>query len=124
MAITKVYSVWVIGGAAVMAILLSFIGKLAELIRGIPVPVMGGVCMLLFGVIAASGLRVLVERKVDYSKSSNLVMTSVIMVVGMSGAKLSLGSVTVQGMVLATLIAIIMSLAFHLFDRLNLLRKD
>jgi uracil permease len=124
MAITKVYSVWVIGGAAVMAILLSFIGKLAELIRGIPVPVMGGVCLLLFGVIAASGLRVLVERKVDYSKSSNLVMTSVIMIVGMSGAKLTFGSITVQGMVLATLIAIVMSLTFRLFDKFGLLRKD
>ena len=124
MAITKVYSVWVIGGAVVMAILLSFIGKLAELIRGIPVPVMGGVCLLLFGVIAASGLRVLVERKVDYSKSSNLVMTSVIMIVGMSGAKLTFGSITVQGMVLATLIAIVMSLTFRLFDKFNLLRKD
>ena len=124
MAITKVYSVWVIGGAAVMAILLSFIGKLAELIRGIPVPVMGGVCLLLFGVIAASGLRVLVERKVDYSKSSNLVMTSVIMIVGMSGAKLTFGSITVQGMVLATIIAIVMSLTFRLFDKFHLLRKD
>ena len=124
MAITRVYSVWVLGGAAVMAILLSFIGKLSELIRGIPVPVMGGVCLLLFGVIAASGLRVLVERKVDYSKSSNLVMTSVIMIIGLSGAKLTFGSFTVQGMVLATIVAIIMSLAFKLFDKLNLLRKD
>lgn len=75
MAITKVYSVWVIGGAAVMAICLSFVGKLSELIRSIPVPVMGGVCILLFGVIAASGIRVLVESKVDYSKSANLVMS-------------------------------------------------
>ena len=80
MAITKVYSVWVIGGAAVMAICLSFVGKLSELIRSIPVPVMGGVCILLFGVIAASGIRVLVESKVDYSKSANLVMSSVIMI--------------------------------------------
>ena len=90
MAITKVYSVWVIGGAAVMAICLSFVGKLSELIRSIPVPVMGGVCILLFGVIAASGIRVLVESKVDYSKSANLVMSSVIMIVGLSGAKLPL----------------------------------
>ena len=90
MAITKVYSVWVIGGAAVMAICLSFVGKLSELIRSIPVPVMGGVCILLFGVIAASGIRVLVESKVDYSKSANLVMSSVIMIVGLSGAKLTL----------------------------------
>ena len=106
--------VWVIGGAACMAILLSFVGKLSELIRGIPVPVMGGVCLLLFGVIAASGLRVLVERRVDYSKTANLVMTSVVMTIGLSGAKLSVGSVSVQGMVLATLIAVVMSLLFLL----------
>ncbi|MBQ4076589.1 MAG: uracil permease [Mailhella sp.] len=124
MAITRVYSVWVIGGAACMAILLSFVGKLSELIRGIPVPVMGGVCLLLFGVIAASGLRVLVERRVDYSKTANLVMTSVVMTIGLSGAKLSVGSVTVQGMVLATLIAIAMSLLFKAFEQLGLLRKD
>ena len=80
MAITKVYSTWVIGGAAVMAIILSFCGKLSELIHSIPVPVMGGICILLFGVIATSGIRVLVDGHVDYSKSSNLVMTSVIMV--------------------------------------------
>ena len=124
MAITRVYSVWVIGGAACMAILLSFVGKLSELIRGIPVPVMGGVCLLLFGVIAASGLRVLVERRVDYSKTSNLVMTSVVMTIGLSGAKLSIGSVSVQGMVLATLIAIFMSLLFQAFEKFGLMRKD
>lgn len=124
MAITKVYSVWVIGGAAAMAICLSFVGKLSELIRSIPVPVMGGVCILLFGVIAASGIRVLVESKVDYSKSANLVMSSVIMIVGLSGAKLTFGTISVQGMVLATLVAILMSLTFKLLDSLGLMRND
>ena len=124
MAITKVYSVWVIGGAAVMAICLSFVGKLSELIRSIPVPVMGGVCILLFGVIAASGIRVLIESKVDYSKSANLVMSSVIMIVGLSGAKLTFGTISVQGMVLATLVAILMSLTFKLLDSLGLMRND
>lgn len=123
MAITKVYSTWVIGGAAVMAIILSFCGKLSELIHSIPVPVMGGICILLFGVIAASGIRVLVERQVDYSKSSNLVMTSVIMIIGLSGAKLSFGAFSVQGMVLATVVAIIMSLVFKLFESLHLLNE-
>ena len=121
MAITKVYSVWVIGGAAVFAILLSFIGKLSELIHSIPVPVMGGVCILLFGVIAASGLRVLVESKVDYSKSSNLVMTAVIMIIGLSGAKLTFGTISVQGMVLATLVSILLSVTFKILDRLGFL---
>ena len=123
MAITKVYSVWVIGGAAVFAILLSFIGKLSQLIHGIPGPVMGGVCMLLFGVIAASGFRLLVEQKVDYSKSRNLTMTAVVMIVGLSGAKLTFGTITVQGMVLATLVAIVLSLLFHLFEHLGLLEE-
>lgn len=121
MAITRVYSIWVIGGAAVMAICLSFVGKLSELIHSIPVPVMGGICILLFGVIAASGIRVLVESKVDYSKSSNLVMTSVIMIIGLSGAKLSFGAFSVQGMVLATVVAIVMSLVFKIFAKLGLL---
>ena len=115
MAITKVYSTWVIGGAACFAILLSFIGKLAALIRSIPVPVMGGICILLFGVIAASGFRILVDSHVDYSKSSNLIMTAVIMTVGLSGAKLAFGAFSVQGMVLATVVAIIMSLLFKIF---------
>ncbi|MBM6985894.1 MAG: uracil permease [Acidaminococcaceae bacterium] len=123
MAITKVYSVWVIGTAAVFAILLSFVGKLSELIHGIPSPVMGGVCLLLFGVIAASGLRLLVEQKVDYSKPRNLTMTGVVMIVGLSGAKLTFGTITVQGMVLATLVAIVLSLLFHLFDYLHLINE-
>lgn len=118
MAITRVYSTWVIGGAACFAILLSFIGKLAALIRSIPVPVMGGICILLFGVIAASGFRILVDSHVDYSKSSNLIMTAVIMTVGLSGAKIAFGAFSVQGMVLATLVAIIMGLLFRLF-RIN-----
>lgn len=118
MAITRVYSTWVIGGAACFAILLSFVGKLAALIRSIPVPVMGGICILLFGVIAASGFRILVDSHVDYSKSSNLIMTAVIMTVGLSGAKIAFGAFSVQGMVLATLVAIIMGLLFRIF-RIN-----
>ena len=89
-----------------------------------PDAVMGGVCILLFGVIAASGIRVLVESKVDYSKSANLVMSSVIMIVGLSGAKLTFGTISVQGMVLATLVAILMSLTFKLLDSLGLMRND
>ena len=66
---------------------------------------------------------VIEESKVDYSKSSNLVMTSVIMIIGLSGAKISFGAFSVQGMVLATLVAIIMSLLFKLFAKLNLLNE-
>ena len=74
LAITRCFSVWVIGGAAVLAMIISFVGKVAALIHAIPVPVMGGVSILLFGIIAASGLRMLVERKVDYTNPVNMIL--------------------------------------------------
>ena len=114
LAITKVYSTWVIGGAAIFAILLSCLGKLAALIQSIPVPVMGGVSMLLFGVIAASGIRILVEAKVDYNNPMNLLLTSIVMGVGVSTASLTIGTVTLRGMSLATVIAIILSISFRI----------
>ena len=119
MAITKVYSVWVIGGAAVIAIILSFVGKLAAAIQSIPVPVMGGVSLLLFGVIAASGIRMLVESKVDYNKPSNLILTSVILILGVSNAHITVGSVTLKGMALSTVVAIILSLSFKCIESLR-----
>lgn len=124
LAISKVYSTFVIGGAAVIAILLSFIGKLAALISSIPQPVMGGVSLLLFGVIAVSGIRMLVEAKVDYSKPSNMMLTAVVLVIGISGAAFSIGSFTLTGMALATVIAILLSLFFKLLQILNLYSED
>ena len=114
LAITKVYSTWVIGGAALFAILLSCLGKRAALIQSIPTPVMGGVSMLLFGVIAASGIRILVEAKVDYNNPMNLLLTSIVMGVGVSTASLTIGTVTLRGMSLATVIAIILSVSFRI----------
>ncbi len=119
MAITRVYSVWVIGGAAILSILLAFFGQFTAAIRTIPVPVMGGVSLLLFGVIAASGIRMLVESKVDYSKPKNLILTSIVLIVGLSGAHLDLGSVSLKGMALATLLSIAISLLFEVFERLG-----
>ena len=116
LAITKVFSVWVIGGAATFAIILSFVGKLAAAIQSIPTPVMGGVSLLLFGVIAASGIRMLVESKVDYNKPVNLILTSVVLGIGVSNASITLGSVTLRGMALATIIAIILSLSIKLLE--------
>ncbi|MDU2066234.1 MAG: uracil permease [Sporomusaceae bacterium] len=120
MAITKVYSTYVIAGAAILAILLSFVGKLAAIIQSIPAPVMGGVSLLLFGVIAASGIRMLVETKVDYSKARNLILTAVVLIIGVSGAAITIGTITLKGMSLATLVAIILSLSFRLLDSLGL----
>lgn len=120
MALTKVYSTWVIGGAAVLAIILSFVGKLAAAIQSIPSPVMGGVSLLLFGVIAASGIRMLVESKVDYSKASNLILTSVVLIIGISGAQIQMGAVSLKGMGLATVVAILLSIFFRILEKTGL----
>ena len=109
MAITKVYSVWVIGGAAVIAVLLSFVQKFGAIIQTIPGPVMGGISMLLYGLIASSGLRTIVESGVDYKDKRNLTISSVIMVIGIGGGLLefSVGQdfkFSLGGVALATLI--------------------
>ena len=117
MAITRVYSTWVIGGAAIMAIALSCVGKLAAIIQAIPVPVMGGVSLLLYGVIGASGIRVLIDAKVDYSKAKNLILTAIILIVGVSGASIRIGAAELKGMALATIVGIVLSLIFFLIER-------
>ena len=119
MAITGVYSVRVIGGAAVLSIICSFVGPLAALIQTIPGPVIGGISFLLYGMIGTSGLRILVDNKVDYSKNRNMVLTSVIFVVGLSGVTLSLGNVALSGMTLAAIVGMLMSLLFYAFDKLK-----
>lgn len=120
MAITKVYSVWVIGGAAVFSALLAFIRPISALIQTIPSPVMGGVSFLLYGMIAASGIRLIVESKVDYSRSRNLALTSVVFVTGLSGAFIQLGHVQLKGMALATIVGMVLSLVFFAIDKLKL----
>ncbi len=125
MAITKVYSVWVIGGAAVLSIGLAFFGKVSALILSIPSPVMGGISLLLFGVIAASGIRMLVESKVDYSKPKNLVLTATVLIIGLSGAQLQLGSaVSLSGMGLATVIGMILSLSMAALEKAGLMNDS
>lgn len=120
MAVTKVYSVWVIGGAAVFSILLSFFGKAAGLIQSIPAPVMGGISFLLYGMIAASGLRLLVDEKVNYAKARNLAMSSVIFVTGLSGAAITIGKVQLTGMCLATIVGMVLGLTFYVIDKLGI----
>lgn len=119
MAITKVYSVQVIGGAAVLSICASCLGKLAALISTIPGPVIGGISFLLYGMIGTSGLRILVDSQVDYGKSRNLTLTSVIFITGLSGITLKLGNVELKGMVLACVVGMLMSLAFYVLDKLH-----
>ena len=120
MAMTKVYSVWVIGGAAVLSIVCAFIGKFSALISSIPGPVIGGISFLLYGMIGTSGLRILVDSKVDYSKNRNQMLTSVIFVTGLSGAALRIGNIELTGMVLACVVGMAMSLVFYVLDRFKL----
>jgi uracil permease len=110
MAITRVYSVWVIGGAACIAILFAFIGKLNALVSSIPVPVMGGISILLFGIIASQGLRMLVDAGIDFSQKRNLTISSVIMVLGVGGAVIHVGGLEIGGMALATFAGILLNL--------------
>ena len=123
MAITGVYSVQVIGGAAVISIIMAFFGPLAAIIQTIPGNVIGGVTFLLYGMIGTSGIRLLVDQKVDYSKSINLVLTSVIFIAGLSGLSLKFGSIQLQGMVLASVVAVVLSAFMTLLKKLNLINQ-
>jgi len=115
MAITRVYSVWVIGGAAVIAVILAFFTKFGAVIQTIPTPVLGGVSILLFGIIASSGIRTIVESGVDFKDKRNLIITSVILVIGIGGGRLAFNitqdiTFELAGIALATLVGIILNL--------------
>ncbi len=120
MAVTKVYSVQVIAGAAIISMVCSFIGKLSALIQTIPGPVIGGISFLLYGMIGTSGLRILVDSGVDYGKNRNQALTAVIFVTGLSGIKVNIGNIQLTGMVLACVTGMILSLIFYAFDKMNL----
>lgn len=113
MAITRVYSVWVIGIAAVIAIILSFIGPVAVAIANMPYPVIGGVSILLFGIIASSGYRIFVDDKVDFSQKRNLLITSAIIVLGVGGASIKFpfngSTIEISGVALATIVGIVLN---------------
>ena len=124
MAITRVYSVWIIRGAALLAIAFSLIGKVSAAISTIPNAVMGGITMLLYGVIAVQGFRMFVEQKVDFSKNSNMVLGAITFVVGVSGASINIGSVQLKGMAFAAIIGVVLSLIFWLLGKINVMNKE
>ncbi|RSL31365.1 uracil permease [Salibacterium salarium] len=110
LAITRVFSVFVIGGAAVMAIAFSFVGKIEAVIASIPGAVMGGVSILLFGIIASSGMRMLIDNRVDLGVKRNLIIASVILVIGIGGAFIEINeNLEIAGMALATLFGIFLN---------------
>lgn len=120
MAVTKVYSVRVIAGAAILSIVCSFVGKLSTMIQTIPGPVIGGISFLLYGMIGASGIRIMVDAQVDYGKSRNLILTSVIFVTGLSGITVKLGNIQLTGMVLASVVGMVLGLTFYLLEKFHL----
>lgn len=111
---TKVASVWVIGLAAIFAILIGFLGKFTALITTIPNAVLGGVSLLLYGFIAVNGLKVLIQNQIDFGISKNVVVASTMLVLGLGGAAVSFVSgdfsLTISGMSLAAVIGIALNL--------------
>ena len=108
---TRVASVWVTGGAAVIAILLSFIGKLSAVISTLPWAVIGGVSILLYGYIAANGLQVLIDEKIDFGQRRNIIIVATMLVFGLGGAAIPfLGSAVLSGTALAAILGVTLNL--------------
>jgi len=111
LAITRAFSIYVFVGAACLAILFGFCGKISALLSTIPTPVMGGVSILLFGIIASSGLRMLIENNVDFKIKRNLIISSVILIIGIGGAAIHIGDLfSLEGMALSSIIGVLLNL--------------
>ena len=109
--LTKVASVWVVGGAAVLAVVISFVGKISALIATIPSGVLGGMSILLYGFIASNGLRVLIDEKVDFGKQRNVIIAASMLVLGLGGAAFKLvGLATLSGTALAAIVGVALNL--------------
>ena len=109
--LTRVASVWVVGGAAVLAIVISFVGKISALISTIPSGVLGGMSILLYGFIASNGLRVLIDEKVDFGKQRNVIIAASMLVLGLGGAAFNLvGLATLSGTALAAIVGVTLNL--------------
>ncbi|ESV55595.1 uracil transporter [Streptococcus agalactiae LMG 14747] len=107
---TRIASVSVIRNAASIAIAFSFLGKFTALISTIPSAVLGGMSILLYGVIASNGLKVLIEKRVDFGQVRNLIIASSMLVLGLGGAVLDLGAVTLSGTALSAIVGIVLNL--------------
>ena len=111
---TKIASVWVIGLAAIIAIILGFLGKFTAIVSSIPGAVLGGVSLLLYGFIAVNGLKVLIQNKIDFNKNKNIIVASTMLVLGLGGAAISIVSgdfsLSISGMSLAAIVGIVLNL--------------
>ena len=112
--LTKVASVWVIGLAAIIAIVIGFLGKFTALVQTIPNAVLGGVSLLLYGFIAVNGLKVLIKNQINFDDPKNVVVASSMLVLGLGGAVISIISgdlaITISGMSLAAVVGILLNL--------------
>lgn len=108
--LTRVASVSVIRNAAIIAIILAFLGKFTALISTIPNAVIGGMSILLYGIIASNGLKVIIEEQIDFNQVRNLIIASAMMVIGLGGAVLDLGYLTFSGTSLSAIVGIVLNL--------------
>ena len=108
--LTRVASVSVIRNAAIIAIILAFLGKFTALISTIPNAVVGGMSILLYGIIASNGLKVMIEEQIDFNQVRNLIIASAMLVIGLGGAVLDLGYLTFSGTSLSAIVGIILNL--------------
>jgi uracil permease len=110
LAVTKNYDPRTLRVAAVFAILMSVFGKLGGFLQSIPAVVMGGVSMILFGMIASVGMRTLAEADLDFAKSRNLIIISLMLVIGLGGAFVNItANVQLSGIALSALVGIVLN---------------
>jgi len=107
---TRVASVYVTGGAAVIAIMLSFVNVFTTLIASIPAPVMGGMSIILYGFIAANGMKVLIDNRVNLASMRNVIVVATMLVIGLGKAIISFGPFSIYDMSLAALVGVILNL--------------
>ena len=114
---SRVASVWVIGTAAVISIILSCFGIVAAAFGTIPDPVLGGVSMILYGFISVNGLKVLIENQVDYNNLKNVIITSTMLILGLGGAIITFTSgdlsISITGMSLAAIVGVLLNLLLN-----------
>lgn len=110
MAITKIHSVYVLIGAAVFAILFSFVNKLNVLIMQMPLPVIGGISFLLFGTIASSGIKIMIENQIDLANKRNLMIVSTILVIGVGGFMIRIGTLPLNGLAVSVILGILLNI--------------
>jgi len=119
LALTKVYNPSILRNAAFIAIILSFVSKFGAILSSIPQAVIGGISIVLFGMIASVGIRTLINEKINLNISKNLIIVSVMLVCGIGGASIKIGSVEFKGVALAAIIGIILNLLIPSFEKDN-----